>query len=201
MNQASSDAAFELRGACVHCLRFAFGAPVGYPHATAQIAENSPPPAMFRRLQAASPPPTREGAPWHEGLTLDGGPFRPDVSSYRLDEVRFGDGLASLDPPEPETVVLDQWFTVPRQRHVMAFPGEDHGRFLVSIDYWNAVPESVEEIEKEVQYYDTYRMDWDRRPEGDWVAVSFDAFWPPERDSADLLIPLGECDDECPPTK
>lgn len=198
MNQAASDAAFELGGACVHSLRFAFGTPVGYPHATARIAEGSPPPALFRRLQAASPPPAREGAPWHEGLTLDGKPFQPDVSSYRLDEVQFDDGLASLDLPEPQTVVLDQWITVPRQRQVMTFPGPDRGQFLPSIDYWSVIPESAKEIEKEVLYYDTYRMDWDRRPEGDWVAVSFDAFWPPERDSADLIIPLGECDESCP---
>jgi hypothetical protein len=199
MGQGSSDAAFGLLGACVHSIRFTFGAPIGYPHASARIAEGSPPPALYRRLQAASPPPTRDGVLWHKGLTLDGKPFDPDTPSDRLTEVRHDDGMASLDVPEPETIVLDQWFTVPRQRRVLTFPGPDGGGFLLSIDYWSVVPDSVKEIEKEVLYYDTYRTDWDRRPEGDWVAVSFDAFWPPERDSADLIIPLGECDESCPP--
>jgi hypothetical protein len=198
MSQPSSDAAFELLGACVHSLRFAFGTPIGYPHASARIAEGSPPPALFRRLQAVSPPPAREGAPWQKGLTLDGKPFDPDTPSDRLAEVRYDEGMASLDLPEPETVVVDQWFTVPRQRHVMSFPGPDRGRFLVSIDYWSVIPESAKEIEKEVLYHGTYRMDWDKRPESDWVAVSFDAFWPPERDSADLIVPLGGCDEACP---
>jgi len=198
MSQPASDAAFEFVGACVHSLRFAFGAPIGYPHATARIAEGSPPPALYRRLQAVSPPPTREGAPWYEGLTLDGKPFDPDSPSDRLAEVRYDDGMASLDLPEPETVVLDQWFTVPRQQHVLSFSSSDSGGFLVSIDYWSGIPESAKETEKEVLYYDSYRMDWDRRPEGNWAAVSLEAFWPPERDSADLLIPIGECDESCP---
>jgi hypothetical protein len=39
-------------------------------------------------------------------------------------------------------------------------------------------------------------MVWKRVP-SDWIAVSFEAFWPPERYSADLIVPLGECDESC----
>ena len=198
MSQPLSDAAFELLGACVHSLRFALGAPLDYPYAPARLAEDNPPPAMFRRLQAASPPPGRDGAAWHTGMTLDGKPFQPGAWSDRLAEVRHDEGVASLDVAEPETVLVDQWITVPRQRRTMAFPGADQGRYLVSIGYWSPVPASGEQVEKEVRYYGEYRVDWTRPPAADWVAVSFDAFWPPERDSADLLIPLGDCDAECP---
>jgi hypothetical protein len=200
MSQAVSDAAFELLGACRHSLRFAFGAPIDYPYAAVRLAAENTPPALFRRLQASSPPPTREGAPWQTGMTLDGRPFEPADPGHRsaLDRVQRDEGAASLDQPEPAAIVLDQHFSLPRQQQKVAFPGSDRGRYVLSVAYWSPVPASGDEVVKEVEYYDTFRMEWDRRPESDWVAVSFDAFWPPERDSADVLIPLGECDDGCP---
>jgi hypothetical protein len=93
---------------------------------------------------------------------------------------------------------LDRWFSVPQKPQKMAFPGPDHGRYLVSIHYWTPpIPQSKNQVKELVKYYGEYRMDWDRPPEGRWVAVSFDAFWPPERDSADLIIPLRGCDKLC----
>ena len=198
MGQPVSDAAFELLGACVHSLRFAFGAPLDYPYAPAPLAGENPPPALFRRLQVSSPPPGRDGTAWQTGMTLDGKPFHPDDLSGRLAEVQHDEGLASLDLADPEKIVLDRWFSVPRERHPMSFPGPDRGRYLLSIGYWSPVPASGESVTRDVEYYGSYRMDWVRRPAEDWVALSFDAFWPPERDSADLIIPLGECDELCP---
>jgi hypothetical protein len=198
MSQPVSDAAFELLGACVHSLRFAFGAPLEYPYAPARLADENPPPALFRRLQAASPPPSRNGEPWYTGLSLDGKPFQPSSFADRLAEVKYDEGAASLDAPDPQRIVLDRHFRIPRQQQTMAFPGPDCGRYLTSIDYWSPIPPSADATVEQVEYYDTFRMEWDRAPVGDWVAVSFDAFWPPERDSADLIIPLGDCDGHCP---
>jgi hypothetical protein len=196
MSQAVSDAAFELLGACVHSLRFGFGAPIDYPYTPVPLATENTPPALFRRLQAASPPPTREGAPWPTGLTRNGEPFDPGDPSD-LDKVVRDEDAASLDVPAPGAIVLDRHFSLPRQHQKVAFPGPDRGRYVLSVAYWTPVPPSGEEVVKEVEYYDVFRMEWDKRPESDWVAVSFDAFWPPERDSADVLIPIGECDEGC----
>jgi hypothetical protein len=198
MGQPVSDAAFELIGACVHSLRFALGAPVGYPDAVARFAEDNPPPALFRRVQAVSPPPTREGKPWWTGMTLDGKPFQPNVWNDRLAEVRHEDGIPSLDAADSDKVVLNQGVTMPRRRETMYFPGPDRGRYLCSIFYWTGIPPNAEQGDAVVEYYDEYRMDWDRTPEDGWVAVSLDGFWPPERDSGDVIIPLGACDELCP---
>jgi hypothetical protein len=193
-----SDAAFELLGACVHSLRFGFGGPLDYPYAPARLATENPPPALFRRLVAASPPPSRAGAPWQTGMTLDGRLFDPSDRSAELDKVRYDEGTASLDAPDPAQIVLDRYFSVARQQQKVSFPGPDRGRYLLSIPYWSPIPPSAEDVVKEVEYYGIFRMDWSKRPESNWVAVSFGEFWPAERDSADVIIPLGECDEGCP---
>lgn len=198
MSQPSSDSAFEVFGACIHSLRIALGAPVGYPDAPAPFATDNPPDALFRRVTVASPPPGRQGRPWWAGMTLDGKPFQPNGWSDRLAEVQHDDGIPSLDAADPESVALDRILTMPRRRKTMNFPGEDIGRYLCSIFYWTGIPPNANEANVEVEYYDRYRLDWDRTPKDNWVAVSLDGFWPPERDSGDIIIPLGACDDQCP---
>ena len=195
MSVPTRDAAFELIGACVHSLRFVFGAPLNYPDAVARFPERNPPPALFPRIVAASPPPDREGALWYAGLILDDEPFQPKECADRLAEVRYEDGIPALDMPEPDTIMLDQVLTVPRQDEPrdMRFPGSDRGRYVLSIDYWPSVRQGTDEYVESVDYYETFTLPWSRTPEGDWVAVSFEGFWPPERDSADLIIPLSEC--------
>lgn len=193
-----SDVAVELLGACVHGLRFAVGTPLGYPYAAAGIATTNPPPALFRRVLVASPPPPRDGEPWQTGMTLDDKPFEPDALSDRLAEVRLEEGIASLDVPDPERIVLDRRFSIPRQQGTMTFPGPDFGRYLLSVHYWNPVIPGGEDVTKHVEYHGTYRMEFDRPPTGDWIAVSIDDFWPAERDSADLIVPLRDCDGDCP---
>ncbi|MFF5083159.1 hypothetical protein ACFY36_39460 [Actinoplanes sp. NPDC000266] len=195
MSQPLSDVAFELLGACVHSLRFAFGSPLDYPYAP-PIAESNPPSALYRRVLAASPPPKREGAAWHTGLSLDGKPFQPDAFSDRLAEVVPDEGVPSLDVPEPETVVLDQMITVSRTPGTMSFPGRDHGKYVLSTRYWSPQVDTAE-VSKDVDYYGEFRLNWNRPPAGPWVAVSLDGFWPAERDSADVVIPLGACDSSC----
>jgi len=198
MGQPVSDAVFELAGACVHSVRFAIGAPLDYPYAPGRPAPENPPAAFYRRVLAVSPPPARAGEGWETGLTLDGRPFDPAAEPERLGDVRRPEGLSSLDVPEPGKIVLDQWFTIPRQPRRMAFPGPDQGRYLLSVPYWTPVTEPGETLTKQVDYFATHRLEWAKRPAGRWVALSFDAFWPPERDSADVIIPLGDCDAECP---
>lgn len=202
MSVITSDAVFELTGACVHSLQFGFGAPVGYPQGIPLAGETEAPPALFRRIQAVSPPPTRAGEPWYTGMTLAGEPFRPDVltGADRLAAVELEAGISSLDAADPMSVVLDEWIRVERldEPRMITFPGADRGHLLLSIDYWSPLAEGDKTTERSVSYYSEYRMEWSRIPEGRWVAVSFDAFYPPERDSSDLLIPIGSCDSHCP---
>jgi hypothetical protein len=171
---------------------------VGYPDAPAPITTDNPPPALFRRVQVASPPPGRDTKPWWTGLNLDGKPFQPNGLNDRLAEVRHDEGIPSLDAADPDTVVLDTNVAIPRHQHTMYFPGADRGRYLCSIFYWTGIPDGAEEGEAVVDYYGEYRLDWDRTPKDRWVAVSLDGFFPPERDSGDIIIPLGACDEKCP---
>jgi hypothetical protein len=200
MGQPVSDAAFELLGACVHSLRFSFGAPLDYPYAPARLAEDNPPPALFRRVQAASPPPAREGDLWQTGLTIDGTPFDPQQHFTRLGDVQTPEGARPLDLPQPEEIVLDLLFSVPRQRQTMTFPGDDRGKYLLSVPYWKPPADSGDAATRQVEYFATHRLQWTKQPQDRWVALSFDAFWPAERDSADVIIRLGDCDDRCPAT-
>jgi hypothetical protein len=198
MGQPVSDAAVEFLGACRHSLRFSFGAPIGYPYAAAQLARGNPPPVLFRRLQAAEPPPRRGGARWQSGLMIGDEPFEPEKAPDRLRDVWAQEGAVALDVPEPETVVLDWWFSVPRARQMMTFPGPDQDRCILSVPYWNPSQSYGEPVTTQVEYFVTHRLAWAQRPRDKWVAVSFDAFWPPERDSADVIVRLDGCDALCP---
>ncbi|WP_133872044.1 hypothetical protein [Paractinoplanes brasiliensis] len=149
-------------------------------------------------MQAASPPPTRKGAPWQTGLTLDGQPFDPDGSCDRLAEVEHPAGATNLDQPTPDTVVLDWTFDIRREQATITMPGDDEGQYLLSIPYWNPAAAAGTTVTQTVDYYATHRVEWTKAPLDDWVAVSFDDFYPKDRDSADILIPLGDCDELCP---
>lgn len=201
MGQPISDAAVELLGVCRHALRFAFGAPLDYPYAAARLAKDNPPPALFRRVQAASPPPTRDGVPWEAGLVTSSGPFDPQKPPAQLRDVRAQEGAVALDVPDPETIVLDWWFSVPRARETMTFPGSDRDRCFLSVRYWSPPRPYADTATKQVEYFATHRLPWAKPPRDSWIAVSFDAFWPAERDSADLIAPLGGCDAFCPPSE
>src|SRR6185312_16357621 len=111
----------------------------GYPYAPAVLTDDNPPPALFRRVQAASPPPTRDGEPWHAVMTVDGEPFDPAAQRGRrggLARAEPEEGVNSLDTPEPDTIVLDQMFSMARGRWLMEFPGADRDHFICSILYW-----------------------------------------------------------------
>jgi hypothetical protein len=198
MGQPLSDAAVELLGVCRHFLRFAFGAPLGYPYAAAPLAVDNPPPALFRRVQVASPPPNRQGAHWKTGLVTDNGAFDPDTFDGPLRQVRAEEDAIALDIPEPETVALDWWIRVPKtkKKKTMTFPGPDRDLGFLSVPYWNPVPWPGETVTRRVEYYATHTLKFPDPLAGSWIAISFDAFCPPERDSADLIARIGDCD--CP---
>jgi hypothetical protein len=196
MGSAISDAAVEILGACRHSVRFAFGAPVGYPYAAGTFPRDNPPPALFRRVQVAWPPPQRQGQPWQTGLRTASGPFDPDDPPEQLRDVWAQEGALALGRPEPDSIVLDWYFSVPRTRQTMTFPGADQDSTVLSVPYWNG-PDTAH-----VEYFVTRRLEFPEElsdeKRGKWIAISFDAFWPPERDSADLIARLGECDALCP---
>jgi len=198
MGQPLSDAAVELLGICSHSLRFAFGAPIDYPYAAARLTRDNPPPVLFRRVQVASPPPERDGAPWETGLLTGRTQFDPNSPPKRLRKVRAQEGAVALDLPDPESIVLDWWFSVPRVGQTMTFPGSDRDRCFLSVQYWSPNRWSGDTVTQRVEYFATHRLSWARQPDADWVAISFDGFWPPERDSADLIAPLAGCDAFCP---
>jgi hypothetical protein len=197
MGQPISNAAVEILRACRHSLRFAFGAPIGYPYAVSRFARDNPPPALFTRVQVAWPPPERQGAPWQTGLRTNSGPFDPNNPPEQLREVWAQEGAIALDRPKPDSIVLDWWFSVPRVKQTMTFPGADQDFTVLSVPYWNELQVA------QVEYFATHRLDFTKEPtdeqRGDWIAISFDAFWPPERDSADVIAHLGDCDALCPP--
>ncbi len=117
--------------------------------------------------------------------------FDPELLSYRgLLEVFFQVHRPDLDASIVGSLYRSEIFcTSTEQRRV----AEDTIRDVDASGHWPG-----ETVTKQVQYFATHRLDWAKRPQGRWVALSFDAFWPPERDSADVLIPLGDCDEHCP---
>jgi hypothetical protein len=199
MSEPVSDAAVEILGVCRHSLRFSFGAPLDYPYATAKPAANNPPPALFRRVQVSSPPPKRDDAPWETGLTNGDVPLDPALPASAKLEVTQQEGAVALGMPDPEDIVLDWWFSVPRARATLTFPSPDGDIGFRSVPYWSPpAPAPGQSTTQQVEYFATHRLDWARTPRDPWIAISFDGFFPPERDSADLIARVGECDNQCP---
>jgi hypothetical protein len=191
MGSAISDAAVEILAACRHSLRFAFGAPVGYPYAATTFPRDNPPPALFRRVQVAWPPPGRQGEPWETGLRTPSGSFDPDNPPQQLRDVWARDGAIALNQPKSDSIVLDSWFSVPRSGQTMTFPGAGQDFTVLSVPYWKG-PERAD-----VDYFAIRQLEFTKEGSGDWIAISFDAFWPPERDSADVIARLQPCDGQC----
>ncbi len=195
---AVSDAFFEFAGACVHSIRFAFASQIDYPYATARLTDDNPPESLFRRVQIASPPPSRSGKAWQTGLTLNGVAFDPAGSKAHLNDVKFVAGIDNLDAPDPDTIVLDHWFELPRAPRTVSWSWDEPRPYLLSFPYWQPISGPGDTATRDVDYSAVLRLNWTKPPTASWVAVSFDAFWPPERDSAEVLIPLGACDSLCP---
>ncbi len=160
--------------------------------------------ALYRRIQAASPPPTRDGRPWEYGIrvkdgTEDGQPLRVAAGddSWKRQGVFHLEGISSLDQPPPGTIVLDQWLAVPAVQAnptTFDFTNEVDQRGFLSVSYPQPPIGDAGVTPVGVAYYEQRTLRWTRQlPAGAWVAISFDRFWPPERDSADYIAQVEDC--------
>jgi hypothetical protein len=106
-----------------------------------------------------------------------------------------GQGNSSLDQPAPGDIVLDRWLTVPGHRTTLEFNGNvDHLGFL-SASYPQPKLNERGVAQVPVDYYRQDDIPWLRDlPVNSWVAISFDRFWPPERESVEYIAQIGNCD-------
>ena len=192
---AGADAVWDALQVCRNGIQLKFGVrvpthPQGSPEKQLR--------AIYRRIQAASPPPTRDGRPWEYGIrvkddTEDGQPLRvaDGDDSWKREGVFHLEGIPSLDQPTPNTIVLDRWMAVPAvQAHptTFAFTNEVDQRGFLSVFYPQPHIGDDGVTPVGVAYFEQYTLHWARQlPPGAWVAISFDRFWPPERDSADYI--------------
>jgi hypothetical protein len=195
MSHAGSDAVFDFLQVCRDGIQLELGvrAPIH-----SQDAPEKRLRAIYRRVQAASPPPARDGRPWELGIrvkdgTEDGQPLRvaDGDDSWKREGVFHLEGIPSLDQPTPNTIVLDRWMAVPAvQAHptTFAFTNEVDQRGFLSVSYPQPQIGDDGVTPVGVAYFEQYTLYWARQlPPGAWVAISFDRFWPPERDSADYI--------------
>jgi hypothetical protein len=213
MSQGSGDAVLDPVLACPHSLTFRLGVEFGLPNRTPPPLESLLP-ARYFRLQVASPPPDRiDGSSWKTGLRVfdesaNGRDFRDfeENDSYWKEKGVFAlGGISSLDQPLPEKLVLDTWLAVPAvhpsEALTRAFDltapdkptGEPINHFL-SARYPQPIVEGRRLGLASVSYY------WEGElpltgDVGNFIAVSLDAFQPPDRFSVDYIVAV---DQECP---
>jgi hypothetical protein len=195
MPHAGADAVFDFPQVCRNGVRLNLGVRVAtHPQGSPENRLR----ALYRRIQAASPPPTRDGRPWEHGIrvkdsTEDGQPLRvaDGDDSWKRRGVFHLEGIPSLDQPAPSTIVLDRWLAVPAVQAnptTFAFTNEVDQRGFLSVSYPQPLTGDAGVTPVGVAYFEQYTLYWTRQlPPGAWVAISFDRFWPPERDSADYI--------------
>jgi hypothetical protein len=206
MSHAGGDAIFDFLQICRHRVKLIFGiTPPTDPRAT----PGNRLPAIYRRIQAASPPPRRaDGRPWEFGIVLDNGqPLDPSSPppGQSNQRVHFIEDIASLGQPQPpESIIkLDTWLRVPDNASARRFTtGVDPLGFL-SASY--PQPDTGDDgtthvlVDYNAEYLD---LRWSREVKpGAWVAFSFDRFWPPERESVEFIGQVQadcDCDDAAP---
>jgi hypothetical protein len=197
VGQGTNDGVLEIWAAGRDHLTIRLGVQVRDPRRQVKLL-----PARYVRLQVASPPPRRvDGTTWVEGLvTNTGDRFDPDSPPADREVFPLG-GIAPLGQPNPGTIVLDRWFTVPASpRSAPIFtlgPAGPVGGPLSfqSVPYPDPRIDGATLLEAEVDYlYEKKRVDFDREvnvaDDGVWVAVSTERFFPPERASADSIVRL-----------
>jgi hypothetical protein len=213
MSNSSSDAVIDVRQVCCHMIQLRLGI-----HLRAPAEPPDALPARYVRIQAASPPPTRAGGPWEDGILVDDGmetrPLLPTDADdpWKRRGVDWVTGIASLDQPKPSTIVLDRWLVLPARRAQLAvLPERAEARAAPAPASFTAlnevdprgflsVPYPLPRVdgrpvpEISVDYSGEYTLPWTRQlmPDG-WVAISLDRFCPPERDSADYIAQVEDC--------
>ena len=202
MPHAVSDAVFDFLRVCSHGAWLKFGVRVP---ASAQDASPNRSHALYVRIQVASPPPSRvDKLPWEFGIrvndgTEEGQPLQVAAGDDRWKRVGVFQvkGVPSLDQPAPDDVVLDRWLTVPGHPTTLEFNGNvDHLGFI-SASYPQPELDERGVAQVPVGYYGEYHIQWpDPLPPSSWLAISFDRFWPPERESVEYIAQVQE---ECEP--
>jgi hypothetical protein len=203
MSQAGGDAIFDFLQICRHGVKLVFGV---IPPTNPKASAGSRLPAIYRRIQAASPPPRRaDGSEWTHGMLNDGQalPPSPPPGGWEKPAERFAEDIASLGQPPPDTIKLDRWLTVPAdpvERMVTDAPAP---LGFLSARYPQPVFGADGVAYVEVDYnIATELLRWSTNPPepqpGSWVAFSFDRFQPPERESVEFIGQVQErcdCDD------
>jgi hypothetical protein len=201
MSQAGSNAIFDFQQICRHGVKLVFGviAPTN-----PQASAGSRLPAIYVRIQAASPPPRRaDGSEWTSGMLNDLQALQPSSPSadWKNPGVRFAEDIASLGQPPPDTIKLDQWLTVPANAVKRRFTGAPDPLGFLSAPYPQPVVGAGGATDVQVDYnIATELLPWSNPPDpGNWVAFSFDRFWPPERESVEFIGRVQErCDCDGP---
>ena len=200
-SQAGSDAFMAIQHVCRDGIRFRLGLQWRDPSSSEKTLV-----ARYLRISAASRPPRRVGgADWQDGIrvgdgTGNGQPFQAGDSSWKRLGAFPVEGTPSLDQPEPGTVVLDRWVAVPAVpgEHAAAtaftFTARPNPMAFLSVPYPQPPIGASGVTEVPVRYAGAYDLRWSRPlAPGAFVAVSLDRFWPPERDSADYLAQVENC--------
>jgi hypothetical protein len=201
MSHAGGDAIFDFLQICRHGVKLVFAV---LPPTDPKATPGSRLPAIYRRIQAATPPPERaDHRPWASGILVadgseSGRPLRPEDGDegWKNRGVNFVEDIASLGLPDPGTVVLDRWLAVPANPITRPFTDEVDPRGFLSASYPQPVIGAGGVTHVPVDYCAEYELAWSRPLPADsrWVAFSFDRFWPPERESVEYI---GWVEEDC----
>ncbi len=201
MGEGSKDGVLEPLSADPERLRFRLGLQFRDPLRPAP-PQGSLLPARYVRIQVASPPPGRvDGTEWEKGLRVSSGAaFEPD-NPPADGKVSPLHGIAPLGQPSRSTIVFDRWLVVPAVPLTRALtrtftlgppdPGSQPVSFL-SVPYPAPSIDGTPLGVAGVAYYCEDELAFDRPADENWIAVSLDRFFPPERESADYIIRVTE---------
>ena len=194
----SPDGAVDFLGAGPNHLTFRFGLQWREPVRSARPPDGLLP-ARYIRIQAASPPPERvDGTQWDDGLVVPGGGrfsrTSPSPTDAKVDPL---DGVAPLGQPDPTTIVLDRWLAVPalpssraltRTFEIGTADPTIRPLSFLSAPYPDASIDGKRLAVVGVDYYYEGRIKFDRPAQDEWIAVSLERFFPPERASAEFIV-------------
>jgi hypothetical protein len=195
------DAVLDFLSAGPHVLTYRLGVQFREPLRPPPPA-NSVLAARYLRIQVASPPPQRvDGTSWEMGLvTSDGVPFDP-ASLPANGQATPLKGIAPLALPDPNTIVFDRWLAVPAVLRTealtttFAFDSADPKTTplsFLSAFYPSTRIDGIPLPTAGVAYYTDGGIVFDRpvdtKKDGNWIAVSLERFFPPERASADYIV-------------
>lgn len=219
MSHSTKDAAIEVIRVGRDGIRFRFGAELHLPEGPDDPPYDPPrPPGESLqaepsrwRITAASPPPTRDSQHWAWGLTLGAGGGESPVAfdpvgvggpDWRTVGIGWTEVIPALDEPAAETIVLDKELPLAFEwGREMTFRNEPDPLGFLSVWYRQPFEYEPPLTSVGVNFYGEFTLAW-RRPlsPGDWVALSADGFKPADRDSADFITQVEDCNVLNPPS-